>query len=254
MEQRQLRLGDILDDYCPRERRITNHAVVAMLDDKVQQTRCTTCDAEHEYKAARVPPRRKKKETPAVLYEEVLAARDKPAAVPGPSETPPADASPRPVLAPRAAQPVPRAMPTVAPPAPTVQAAPSVPPENEEAEPSPAEDGPVHRPLIRATLPRPEGQAPARPAPDFTVRQSGGRGGFRDEQRGGTRNWIGNSSNGNGNRAGAPRPQRSRMAKAARGGRPPFGNQPGPRSLDRSQSPGRPRPGQAGRTGKKRSR
>jgi hypothetical protein len=56
MEQRRLRLGDILDDYCPRERRVTNHAVVAMIEDEVKQTRCTTCDAEHVYKAARVPP------------------------------------------------------------------------------------------------------------------------------------------------------------------------------------------------------
>src|SRR4249920_2110128 len=61
MQQRRLRLGDILDDYCPRERRITNHAVVAMIDDQVKQTRCTTCDADHEYKQARIPaPRRKK--------------------------------------------------------------------------------------------------------------------------------------------------------------------------------------------------
>src|SRR5688572_30461982 len=61
MQQRRLRLGDILDDYCPRERRITNHAVVAMIDEQVKQTRCTTCDAEHEYKDARTPaPRRKK--------------------------------------------------------------------------------------------------------------------------------------------------------------------------------------------------
>ena len=62
MQQRRLRLGDILDDYCPRERRITNHAVVAMIDEQVKQTRCTTCDAEHEYKEARTPaPRRKPK-------------------------------------------------------------------------------------------------------------------------------------------------------------------------------------------------
>ena len=60
MQQRRLRLGDILDDYCPRERRITNHAVVAMIEDEVKQTRCTTCDADHEYKAARVPPPRRK--------------------------------------------------------------------------------------------------------------------------------------------------------------------------------------------------
>ena len=35
MQQRRPRLGDILDDYCPRERRITNHAVVAMIEDQV---------------------------------------------------------------------------------------------------------------------------------------------------------------------------------------------------------------------------
>lgn len=51
MQQRRLRLGDILDDYCPRERRITNHVVVAMIEDDVRQTRCTTCDADHEVQA-----------------------------------------------------------------------------------------------------------------------------------------------------------------------------------------------------------
>src|SRR6188474_535647 len=61
MQQRRLRLGDILDDYCPRERRITNHAVVAMIEDTVKQTRCTTCDAEHEYKHAKVPAARRRK-------------------------------------------------------------------------------------------------------------------------------------------------------------------------------------------------
>src|SRR5690349_17690907 len=73
MQQRQLRLGDILDDYCPRERRVTNHAVVAMVGDDVKQTRCTTCDAEHEYKHAKVPRQRRKADTPAALYSQVLA-------------------------------------------------------------------------------------------------------------------------------------------------------------------------------------
>src|SRR3954463_1598700 len=62
MQQRRLRLGDILDDYCPRERRITNHVIVAMIDEDVRQTRCTTCDAEHEYKQAKAPAPRRKKE------------------------------------------------------------------------------------------------------------------------------------------------------------------------------------------------
>ena len=73
MQQRQLRLGDILDDYCPRERRVTNHAVVAMVGQDVKQTRCTTCDAEHEYKHAKVPRQRRKSDTPAALYSQVLA-------------------------------------------------------------------------------------------------------------------------------------------------------------------------------------
>ena len=34
MEQRQHGLGDVLDDYCPRERRVTNHAVVALVGDE----------------------------------------------------------------------------------------------------------------------------------------------------------------------------------------------------------------------------
>src|SRR4029079_9271169 len=71
MEQRPLRLGDIVDDYCPRERRITNHAVVALVDQTIRQTRCGTCDAEHEYKGAREPKRRKK--DGSALYDQVLA-------------------------------------------------------------------------------------------------------------------------------------------------------------------------------------
>src|SRR6476660_3721432 len=72
-QQRQPRLGDILDDYCPRERRVTNHVVVAMVVADVKQTRCTTCDAEHEYKHAKVPRQRRKADTPAALYAQVAA-------------------------------------------------------------------------------------------------------------------------------------------------------------------------------------
>ena len=72
MQQRQYRPGDVLDDYCPRERRVTNHAVVAMVAEDVKQTRCTTCDAEHVYKGGKAP-RRKKTETTGKLYKQVLA-------------------------------------------------------------------------------------------------------------------------------------------------------------------------------------
>src|SRR5207248_11017258 len=77
MQQRQLRLGDILDDYCTRERRVTNHAIVAMVGDDVKQTRCTTCDTEHEYKHAKIPRQRRKSEGPAALSAQVAASAPK---------------------------------------------------------------------------------------------------------------------------------------------------------------------------------
>src|SRR3989442_2137795 len=86
MQQRQLRLGDILDDYCTRERRVTNHAVVAMVGEDVKQTRCTTCDTEHEYKHAKVPRQRRKSDSPAALYSQVAAG--------GPKTDPPPHAAP----------------------------------------------------------------------------------------------------------------------------------------------------------------
>src|SRR5688572_4046470 len=70
MEQRPLRLGDIVDDYCPRERRITNHAIVAIVEDAIRQTRCATCDAEHVYKQGREPLRRRKDAPASVLVED----------------------------------------------------------------------------------------------------------------------------------------------------------------------------------------
>jgi hypothetical protein len=164
MQQRRLRLGDILDDYCPRERRITNHVVLAMIDDKVKQTRCTTCDADHEYKAAKVPPpRRKRSDVSAGDPAEGLL---RPRAASGDTE-PLDEASPADEASPEAFE---------------AQTLPDSTASDADAEPMEAagagdEDGPVHRRLIRATLPRPEGQAPERKSPDFTIRQPGGRGG-----------------------------------------------------------------------------
>src|SRR5688572_3241650 len=88
MQQRQLRLGDILDDYCTRERRLTNHAVVAMVGADVKRTRCTTCDTEHEYKHAKVPRQRRKSDSPAALYAQVAANAPKRVAVPHAASAP----------------------------------------------------------------------------------------------------------------------------------------------------------------------
>ena len=193
MQQRQLRLGDILDDYCPRERRVTNHAVVAMVGEDVKQTRCTTCDAEHEYKHAKVPRQRRKTETPAALYSQVLANGPKRVAhegAPANGSTTRADEPTRRrrqlMDAGRRGDGRRRSEPSQT--TPTSNAAvcgtrktttPSTTPRTTTADVDgnrDDEEGPVHRPLIRASLPRQEGQQPpARPIPEFTIRQPGGR-------------------------------------------------------------------------------
>src|SRR5437660_561886 len=242
MQQRQLRLGDILDDYCPRERRVTNHAVVAMLDDAVKQTRCTTCDAEHEYKHAKVPRQRRKSETPAALYSQVLAGGPKrivhesqPAEEPVENELAP-DAVSVPVEEPAAPQP--EAVATAS----DVDAPPGVPPETtdegDEERESEREGGPVHRPLIRASLPRLDGQPPpTRPAPEFTIRQPGGRQNrFRPRHGRGPQQFHGNR--GNGNMGGGPMRGGSGMPRQS-GGRPPHGTMTS--RLARREGPGRKR-------------
>ncbi len=189
MEQRPLRLGDIVDDYCPRERRITNHAIVAIVEDSIRQTRCSTCDTEHVYKDGREPKRRRKEPEPAL------------------TGTPGASVEPvnRPVAPPRAAHVADRASDE----APSVpQAAVASTADHPAAdEPRAADDNhwPAHRQLIRATLPRTEGEPPApRPIPEFTRHQRPqGRGpGFRYAQ-----GWTGQGNGpdrGNGFRQGRP--------------------------------------------------
>jgi translation initiation factor IF-2 len=254
MQQRRLRLGDILDDYCPRERRITNHAVVAMIEDQVKQTRCTTCDADHEYKAARVPPPRRKRGD----------------AIGGPPEG---------ILRPRAAaedaDPVEEVIATdglIEDPAPEPDTELQAPVENVDADsdtvPMAAgaeEDGPVHRRLIRATLPRPEGQSPERKEPDFTVRQPGGRGGREfdgNNNNGGSRfgqgrrpmRAQGGGGGGSQQRFGGPRPGPGGPRTGSGQGRPGGANRPGHPGGPRGNRPGQGagRPGGGG--GRKRGR
>jgi hypothetical protein len=209
MQQRRLRPGDVLDDYCPRERRITDHAIVAMIEDDIKQTRCVSCDTEHEYKQAKVPPQRRKK-APSALFTQVLDGLQAPARIAqatadsGPPTSdeagPPAsnsdadlelDARDEPATGTFSADDAPNRN------APETSAVQSKPTETNPLPEPPADDervteeGPVRRPLIRAQLPRHEGQPPpTRDLPDFTIRQP--------------TNGRGNRPGGHGTRPGAP--------------------------------------------------
>jgi hypothetical protein len=256
MQQRQLRLGDILDDYCPRERRVTNHAVVAMIGEDVKQTRCTTCDADHVYKHAKVPRQRRKTETPAALYSQVLQNGPKRVSHDGAASNGSSDAPGGPVemeesvTEPADAAPVAAAVDievAVSPALPEETLTADVTAEDDDADVNgnrEEEDGPVHRPLIRASLPRQDGQQPPpRPIPEFTIRQPGGRPNrFRPRHQGGAgprgaggQQFQGNRSNGN--QPGGP----SRGMRPG-GGRPPHGPQGAvPSRLARRNGPGRKR-------------
>ena len=156
MEQRPLRLGDIVDDYCPRERRITNHAIVVMTEADIHSTRCTACESEHPYKRAKLPLKR---------------AADAPENGNGhlvriPPESPRAnDNEPR-----------------------SLEAVESIPESVSVGEPEPdiAPAETYHRPLIRAALPKGIVPAAPRPLPDFTIRNLRNRDG-RDGRSNGRR-------------------------------------------------------------------
>ena len=265
MQQRRFRPGDVLDDYCPRERRITDHAIVAMIDDRIKQTRCVVCDAEHEFKEGKVPAQRRKRPQ-AALFNQVLdglqgpqpAARlahhvdadseHAPAAMDDELTAPiaamPASDNGHHAPAPRRAIPPPAIIDTPPPLPATLAAAPPAPPAVPEAS-APPEEGPVRRPLIRATLPRPEGQPVAtRAMPEFTIRQpTNNRGGHRPagRRRGGGGQpqgqgspgpmRFGRGSHGQGPGQGQGGHGQGQGQRQQQGGRPhrPNGGRPGPR-------------------------
>jgi hypothetical protein len=66
------RLGDIIDDYCPRCRMLTNHSVAAMVGEEVRQVICRTCMNSHGYKYGKGVE--KKKPSKQSAYEQVLAS------------------------------------------------------------------------------------------------------------------------------------------------------------------------------------
>jgi hypothetical protein len=65
------RLGDTIDDYCPRCRLLLNHAVASLVDNKVVKVICQTCHSEHPYRYAELPTK-KKPSSRAALFEQVL--------------------------------------------------------------------------------------------------------------------------------------------------------------------------------------
>jgi len=59
LDQKKVRLGDVVDDYCSRCRLLMNHGVMAIDGESVKKVRCNTCMNEHPYRGGKLPKRRK---------------------------------------------------------------------------------------------------------------------------------------------------------------------------------------------------
>ena len=89
MSDRPVRLGDVIDDYCPRCRLLLNHDVASLFDGAVAKATCRTCFNTHDYRHAQVPPRRKtKKDEKQSLIDQVLAGMPTPPTPPPPPAAP----------------------------------------------------------------------------------------------------------------------------------------------------------------------
>ncbi|MDE3168115.1 MAG: hypothetical protein KGN36_20100 [Acidobacteriota bacterium] len=68
---RDIRLGDDIDDFCVRCKRVMNHDVVSVLNGKPAKVRCRTCHSDHDFRNEQPPPP-KVDARKAALFQEVL--------------------------------------------------------------------------------------------------------------------------------------------------------------------------------------
>ena len=85
MADQDLRLGDLIDDYCKRCRLLMNHYVVSMVNGEVIKVRCQTCHHEHDYLHGQAGE--KKKNSRKSLFDQVAATL--PTTNPSPKDTKP---------------------------------------------------------------------------------------------------------------------------------------------------------------------
>ncbi len=95
MPDRAPRLGDVIDDYCPRCRLLLNHDVTSLFGSEVAKVTCRTCHNTHDYRHAQVPVKRRplKKDDKKSLIEQVLAGMPMPPEPP--AAPPPAQGRPK---------------------------------------------------------------------------------------------------------------------------------------------------------------
>ena len=84
---RDVRLGDDIDDFCVRCKRVMNHAVVSVINGAAAKVRCRTCYSDHDYRHEQAPPP-KVDARKAALFNEVLKKVNPDAVIDGVDEIP----------------------------------------------------------------------------------------------------------------------------------------------------------------------
>src|SRR5215831_14038527 len=94
---RDPQLGDDIDDYCVKCKRLTNHAIVSLMNGGAAKVRCRTCYSDHDFRHEQIPPSKKELKK-AALFAEVAAGLPQvpdatPVEVPAPEASAPAAAA-----------------------------------------------------------------------------------------------------------------------------------------------------------------
>jgi len=79
---REPRLGDDIDDYCVRCKRVMNHAVVSVLNGEPAKVRCRTCHSDHDFRHEQAPPPKVDLRKQALFHEVLKKVNPDEAAVP----------------------------------------------------------------------------------------------------------------------------------------------------------------------------
>ena len=70
----ELRLGDDIDDFCIKCKRVSNHLVVSLMNGDAAKVRCRSCYSEHDFRNQQAPPSKKELKKQAMLAAEASSA------------------------------------------------------------------------------------------------------------------------------------------------------------------------------------
>jgi hypothetical protein len=76
------RLGDDIDDFCVKCKRVMNHLVVSLLNDEPAKVRCRTCHGDHDFRHEQAPPPKIDARKAALIQAALEKASLAPEAIP----------------------------------------------------------------------------------------------------------------------------------------------------------------------------